>query len=440
MYRYSKYNLLLENKKKELLVANLLSNRQIKICKEKRKNIKFCNLLDDNISSKDFKILQDGGFIVKKEINEMQLADEKYNKIFCDNKLLHITIVPTDACNFNCLYCYEEERDNIRMSNEVQQSILKYIENNVSNYKQLRIDWFGGEPLLMKEMIYNFMIQVNLICKANRIPLFSDMTTNGYELDLSTFKKLYDCKITHFQISLDGTETTHNKYRPHKVNGDSFQVIFKNLNDILQNVNGMYCIVLRVNLTQEILEHIDEFLEKISVFKNNRHLFINWQLVNDYGGNQVHKIEDTMLSDYSICRQLMKRCNELGINIHTKLHLSVTETICEVPKKNFFTIDYLGRITKCSLADYDKVNKDNNLIGMLTSDGIINFDKEKVQKWSSRLSLKDECYDCIYYPLCFNVICPFRRKFKASSPCFPSKALLAQIILDRDENSKIPIL
>ena len=49
--------------------------------------------------------------------------------------------------------------------------------------------------------------------------MHAQITTNGYLLDVETFKKLLKCNIYSYEITLDGFESDHNKNRPLK-NGD----------------------------------------------------------------------------------------------------------------------------------------------------------------------------------------------------------------------------
>ena len=53
----------------------------------------------------------------------------------------------------------------------------------------MEIAWFGGEPLLAKEIIVEIMSRVREICLKNKKPFYSNITTNGYELDIKTFER-----------------------------------------------------------------------------------------------------------------------------------------------------------------------------------------------------------------------------------------------------------
>lgn len=47
-------------------------------------------------------------FLISAGIEEERMVDKKYFETCHSNKILAITILPTEACNFRCEYCYEE--------------------------------------------------------------------------------------------------------------------------------------------------------------------------------------------------------------------------------------------------------------------------------------------------------------------------------------------
>ena len=173
------------------------------------------------------KKLYEHGFLVEDFVDESQIVEYLFNKEIYGNKTLELTIIPTNACNFDCVYCYQKE-PYFFMSKETMDSIIFYIEKHIGEYTGLLISWFGGEPLLAKELMVEFMEKVRMICLKKHIPFYSNVTTNGYELDLKTFKSLIKNHVLYYQITIDGPKEIHNKQRPHKTNSDSFEKIVKN--------------------------------------------------------------------------------------------------------------------------------------------------------------------------------------------------------------------
>ncbi len=129
-----------------------------------------------------------------------------------DNSFMSLTLIPTDKCNFNCLYCYQSDTVH-DMSIETADSIVKMIERNRA-LRTLHISWFGGEPLCNKKIVFYLMERINEICRRNKVVLMGDMTTNASLLDLETFSRLYELRVLNYQITIDGCRKTHNQQRP----------------------------------------------------------------------------------------------------------------------------------------------------------------------------------------------------------------------------------
>ena len=159
LYKPSCYNLIDNDYDGGLLIANLLNTTFLKVAPKHVEEIQ--NLLRQTNISKEYankySQLLEKGMIVPKERNEYEIADLKYYEIAYSKDMLDITIIPTDACNFNCSYCYQEKRHNQFIDEVNEEKILKFLERNVRYFKKVQIGWFGGEPLLMKDMMLSLI-------------------------------------------------------------------------------------------------------------------------------------------------------------------------------------------------------------------------------------------------------------------------------------------
>ena len=92
--------------------------------------------------------------------------------------------------------------------------------------------------------------------------MHAQITTNGYLLDVETFKKLLKCNIYSYEITLDGFESDHNKNRSLKNGNGSYNIILNNLRAIRDEVKSrVFQIVIRVNLTKTTLDKFVEFCD-----------------------------------------------------------------------------------------------------------------------------------------------------------------------------------
>lgn len=126
---------------------------------------------------------------------------------------MECTIYLTEDCNLRCSYCYEGEnkRKKTLSSAKLRQSIDFIVENNPIG-EDIHLTFLGGEPLLNKGMIFEF---INIIEEEHpeikHIFKYA-ITTNGILLNekLVELFKEYSFNVS---ISIDGDKETHNLNR-----------------------------------------------------------------------------------------------------------------------------------------------------------------------------------------------------------------------------------
>ena len=74
----------------------------------------------------------------------------------------------------------------------------------------MRVEWFGGEPLLCMDVIENLSKHFIDICRKAHKGYTAAITTNGYLLDLETFRKL-DGGLR--KAIIDELKRKHSNYR-----------------------------------------------------------------------------------------------------------------------------------------------------------------------------------------------------------------------------------
>jgi uncharacterized protein len=120
---------------------------------------------------------------------------------------LGIVLAPTIGCNRTCSYCYQNEyRSASSMSGEVQRATTRFIRKEIAsrNAKTVSLTWFGGEPLLEKEIVYRLTREIAAIsCELGVTMEAPELITNGDYLDLSCQGTLAELGFSHIQISVD---------------------------------------------------------------------------------------------------------------------------------------------------------------------------------------------------------------------------------------------
>ena len=103
-------------------------------------------------------------------------------------------IINTGNCNLNCDYCYIEPiAKQFKLSKEEADKIIDLIRKS----KTTKISFYGGEPLLNKEVIY-YMLE-----KLKDLKIKKNIITNGTFVNEEFAKKMKENKV-NVSISLDG--------------------------------------------------------------------------------------------------------------------------------------------------------------------------------------------------------------------------------------------
>lgn len=92
---------------------------------------------------------------------------------------MNLTLHLTDACNLNCAYCVHEKRERF-MTADIVRAACKLA---FSQGTKAGLCFFGGEPLLCKDLICDALDECRKLEKQTGIPFSSKMTTNGILLD-----------------------------------------------------------------------------------------------------------------------------------------------------------------------------------------------------------------------------------------------------------------
>lgn len=441
MYKPSKFNYFTKNKENCILAYNSFKGSFVKISNENA--ITFIKWLDKTSLDEDsieFNKLKDKGFFILENEDE----DEKINLLYSyaqSNKILSLIILTTEQCNFRCTYCYEEFKRG-KMSLELQNAIVKFVKRNIHSYAGLDISWFGGEPLLGMDVIENLSNEFIKICKSMKRSYTAGITTNGYLLDLETFKKLLKYNVLRYQITIDGLGETQNKQKPLKGGGETFDVVIDNLKSIKNNVKtGRFVFTIRTNFTLEMYNEIDKYIEFYNELLGDDQRFqFLIRSVGDWGGDRVKDISDNLMDTNNISKMFEKFINAdktLNYNTHKEL-ISPLGSVCYASQKDCFIIDADGNIRKCTCNLEDMTN---NNIGKLNNKGYMEVDEYKLSQWIFREHRNKSCNNCFYLPACLGNNCPSCNNiYNCDLTCPNEKLNIDSILRLLDRNNQFELI
>jgi radical SAM protein with 4Fe4S-binding SPASM domain len=118
--------------------------------------------------------------------------------------LYAVEIRLTKACNLRCAHCSVAGGEAAR--DELGTSEIKHVLDQLAELRVPYVTFTGGEPLLRRDAI-------KLIAYASSRGLRPNLDTNGMLINPAKAKRLKEVGIDLVQVSIDGTEETHEKIR-----------------------------------------------------------------------------------------------------------------------------------------------------------------------------------------------------------------------------------
>ena len=337
-------------------------------------------LLDDLVGKKvvvnDF---EDDSYIV-------QMKYLKRKKSF-NTSTLSIVLAPTFACNFKCPYCYENNLNNLFIKEEIQNKLINFISSNEVTAKNLHLCWHGGEPLLAFKEIKSIL---NKIHESSKVPLTSHhMVSNGYLFNQEMCTFFRDTKLNYLQITVDGTEETHNRNRIHKSGVPTYQKIISNIDMILDEMPD--CNVgVRVNIHNENKDDYPSIYHELTERWKDK----NCRVYSAFVLPQSNGCGVSCLSSKEKARFYIDLYRKYGFtNIDFCPSLNVGS--CSAIYDKSFVIDPAGNLYKC-WADF---GVDERIIGNL-DEGIKKWDYISEYALNSDKFVDQKCLDCNLFPVC----------------------------------------
>ena len=220
------------------------------------------------------------------------IIESKYNiEQFGDIKINSIILMLCQECNLRCNYCYGkngEYNNKGRMSVDTGERAINFLFENSGDYETVNITYFGGEPLLHKNLLKHLTIYAKNMAEKNGKKAEFSITTNATLIDESMadfFKENY-FSIT---ISIDGDKETTNANR-----------YFANKKGAYDNIiNGFRYLNRRVRVSA-----------RGTISKNGLDILKNWNHLYELSFNNVHLSHSVNMlddDDYDVLEENYKK-------------------------------------------------------------------------------------------------------------------------------------
>lgn len=301
------------------------------------------------------------------------------------------------------------------MSEETQRAIELFIDRRMEGLELLKFSWFGGEPLVAKDVVLRLSRYAKQKCDEHGVKFQGGLTTNAYVLDQELARELISLNQDFFQITLDGWKEAHDVLRRRADGRGTFDVIWQNLIG-LKALNLKFEACVRIHVRRDNIENLQILMREFALaFQGDPRFYLDFQHLRDMGGDggktienavslmELPEIEAPLRASYR--RALQELRGESSIDANEKKSFVSDDPpilekasnsgesagsqraservvgepyICYAGKPNSLLIRSNGRIGKCTVALTD----DRNDLGYLSEEGRVIIANEKLSPWA----------------------------------------------------------
>ncbi|MBU7038319.1 MAG: SPASM domain-containing protein [Theionarchaea archaeon] len=388
----SVYNVyLLDKEGADCLVYNVLHRSLLRIDNEvfQLMRLRRIDCIDDGV----LKVLKNEGIVVDDGLNESDMLKIRFNRAKYSATSRGFTIIPTHACNLACKYCYQGHGDvlSATMNTKTVERTIEFIKKNVTGCKNLDVNFYGGEPLLVPDIVFRVVEELQHFADESGIHFSASFTSNGTLFTESIIARLkdYNCRV---QITFCGPREVHDSIRVDKRGNGTYDKLISVLTLFKKHDMAFH---IRVDVDQDNLATIDSLLRDLNE-KGFGGLYIAFcSISKDICYTEPDwDLEEVNVKELAL---LCKKAQDMGFTTFPVYIHNFVEKCSALPDR-YFAIDPKGDIYKCIAAS----GYPEHRLGTLNEKGeIVDMDYEAYCTWTLRdpLLIK-ECAACKFAPLC----------------------------------------
>ncbi len=443
MYKNSFYNFTNTVDNGDMVIYNSRTGAVAVVEKENRENI--LGILENPEGKEEeefFAPLKDNGFLVDAEEDEYDKVKKIYETEFNRKDNITVVLLPAEICNFTCEYCFVWNYGGQIMSRKVYENIKKYIykqmeeAGDIGKKFDLRISWFGGEPLLERETIKSYMKEI-IDEFSDTCVVRSDMVTNGYYLTYELFQELLDLDVRQIQVTFDGAKEDHNRTRCLQNGQGTYDVIIKNLKEIVAKVpkTEKFSFAIRINFMKDTYKKIYGLIDELSdIFNGDKRFYIYCRPIYNFETKRdtisvlqdnIFSIEEGLKVQTDFTFYILQKFDGNGRMRSINDYLPMpTPHWCSNDNRHSIIVGAEGSVYVCD----SLVGDESVANGKLLDDGTIEF-KPESEIWTTSIfespSFAKHCKTCKCLPACMGSCRRERLQEKTDTPClFTEKSIV----------------
>ncbi len=392
---------------------------------EKEKSL-FKNLKDNrfsNVSEEQIGSLFKQGFVVKSEMNELnRIKQKELETINSARDVAMFVVAPTLKCNFNCVYCFEKNKNMLTENNDIENDIFNFIvkEAELKHFKTIIVSWFGGEPLLKFKLILSLSRRIKEYATKNKIEFYSKIVTNGSFFTKDKILSLIsNGNLRHAQITLDGDVEIYCKQKG--VESGVFDLVLKNIAE----ASTLIKVSVRLNCSEgsynSIKCMIRHFLTKYeNVLKKKNINFYLAKITNYEMSGQDCSFPYKFFEEKKDFKKFLDLNNLNKRNNEKRLIWRPRKTFCGLRCLNSYIIGPDGALYKC---EHD-IGDSSRAVGDIWNGYFYN---DYYMKLVNR-EISGDCTKCKLIPICMGGCFANGSLFKKGHECVITEPILIENI------------
>lgn len=201
--------------------------------------------------------------------------------------LATINVLVTQNCNLKCSYCFEKHKNKNKFDIDTLYKVFQFIKN-VDNGRQRTINFFGGEPLLEKELILNFLKQYKEEIE-NTKSVDISLITNATLLTTDFIDNFLGYSFSKLIISFD---TDKPELDNRKLGKEAIKSILEKIKYIIENY-GPERLYIATSVSSKQIDYFDEFTKKLVLEYGVKNFYITpiIPLEEDWTDKKIKQLE-----------------------------------------------------------------------------------------------------------------------------------------------------
>lgn len=311
---------------------------------------------------------------------------------YWDSPTLALTLAVTADCQLDCGYCFQKGRElGRRHSARTQADLLEFVEGYLDQNSQLSglfLGLFGGEPLTAPDLAESYLESLQTLALERGLSWEVSLTTNGLEMDVPSLLKWHGAGLKYIRVCLDGPPEIHDRRRPHRKGGETFERILANLVGLCHQAPSTLGLGVSLNLDRDNESAVERLLDLLLEHGLREEVEILFEptLPTPHWNVPLDSYRERGGRTARVLQQAASRGFAVSLNPGHCVP-------CNLVHNHSFIVDWSGRLFGCSFSMMEPGLDMGDLRGGLN---------ERHQELRASRNVAEHCLrlGCPYLPLC----------------------------------------